>query len=205
MKNTTNEKPQRGRPRKAAAELKSKRMAVAMTGAEHAAAERLAAELDTTVSSAIAQGVGIALDSVLHAKFIQRLVDGLTAAAKETADPTVAFDYPDDDSGIQYGVAQAVIGPVSRALLLVSFVGSRRSVVEQSATDIVRVYDDAIRRFAENIAQSWKATGRLDGPVPYTAANCRVYFGFNVEQGTDKVYAYGTPLEQTDGSFAQQQ
>lgn len=194
MKSTTEDKPQRGRPRKADADLKSKRIAVAMTDAEHATAERLAAELDTTVSSAIAQGVGIALDSVLHAKFIQRLVDELTAAALwTTGNPQ--YELPE----------QTTIGPVSRALLLVSFVGSRRSVVEQSAADIVRVYDDAIRRFAENIAQTYKAVGRLDGPVPYTATNCRVYFGFNVEQGTDKVYAYGTPLEQTGGSFAQQQ
>lgn len=202
MKSTTEDKPQRGRPRKADADLKSKRIAVAMTDAEHATAERLADELDTTVSSAIAQGVGIALDSVLHAKFIQRLVDELTAAAlSTTGTPWDELPLPE-----QWPDKTTVIGPLSaRAVLLVSFVGSRRSVVEQSATDIVRVYDDAIRRFAENIAQSWKAVGRLDGPVPYTAKSCRVFFGFNVEQGTDKVYAYGTPLEQTDGSFTHQQ
>jgi hypothetical protein len=58
-------------------------------------------------------------------------------------------------------------------------------------------------------------------PLPYTRDNVRVFFGFDVEFGTNHIYFYGTPVlptdlqevtnetdgptEETDGSFAQQQ
>jgi len=190
MENTRNKG---GRPRKDSTEKKLHRVQVAMSDAELAAARRLAAMLDTSVSAAIASyAVPVALRAKTVDQLAERILHELTAAAKHTAERS---DTP------AWSAAEG------QHVLVVHFVGSA-GAHKALQTPWKRMYDEALeshaRRYAERaVAVMYSDYNPAEEVVPYSAEKTVVLFSFASESRIEKLYRYYQPIDWTDGSFAQ--
>lgn len=197
MKSETNKG---GRPRKDSTEKKVHRVQVAMSDAEFAAAKRLAALLETSVSAAIATyAVPVSLRTKVVDTLRDRILHELTAAARRTA--AAVLLSAEEGEQLESTDQQAIVDE-SQHMLIVHFGGSKAAhKVLQTST--ARLYEDALSNYARSYAESMvfaasDSTQPELQPIPYSAERTAVLFSFAGESRIGRLYRYYEPLDWTD-------
>jgi hypothetical protein len=127
-------------------------------------ARRLAELQDTSVSAALAAAATATLQAVLRKRYVDAVVELMTAAAIRSAQD------------------QRSKKPSSgKVLYHLPFTRSREAYAWQGA-NVQRPYDDAILSYAQNAADEAAALGELDAGMPYQAVDeVMVFFYWDSE------------------------